>query len=174
MFNGSKIKLIVSTGLAVAGLGIASLASVSASAANTGSTTANVAVGQTITLSGLTSAFTLSGVPGATATGSSAVTMNVKTNDNLGYTVTVLAAAANMKGTGTNLDVIPVSSLTVKNSAGAVYTPLSNITPVTTATTTVKTTGLGDAVSNDYQIVNIPWVNADTYSVTLNYVANGN
>ena len=173
MFNGSKIKLAVSTGLAVAGLGIASLASVSASAANTGNTTGNVAVSQTITLSGLTSAFTLTGAPGATATGVSAATMNVKTNDKAGYTVTVQAAAANMVGTAGNADVIPVSSLTVKNSGG-VYTALSSSASVTTASTAVKTTGLGDTVNNDYQITNIPWVNADTYSVTLNYVATGN
>ena len=173
MFNGSKIKLAVSTGLAVAGLGIASLASVAASAANTGNTTGHVNVSQNITLSGLTSAFTLTGAPGTTATGVAAATMNVKTNDKLGYTVTVQAAAANMVGTAGNADVIPVSSLTVKNSGG-VYTALSSVGAVTTATTSVKTTGLGDTVNNDYQIVNIPWVNADTYSVTLNYVASGN
>jgi len=42
MFNGSKIKLAVSTGLAVAGIGIAALAAAPAYAAGT---TANVGVG---------------------------------------------------------------------------------------------------------------------------------
>ncbi len=170
MFNGSKIKLAVSTGLAVAGIGIAALASVPAYAA---ATTANVGVGNVLTLSGLTAAFTLSGAPATTQTGLSAVTMNVKTNNRTGYNVTVQAAAASMIGaTVGNTDTIPVSSLTVKNNLG-VYTAMSNSAATTIALTAAKSAGTGDTVTDDYQIV-IPWVNADTYSVTLNYIAANN
>ena len=170
MFNASKIKLAVSTGLAVAGIGIAAFAAGPASAAGT---TANVGVGNVLTLSGLTAAFTLSGAPATTQTGLSAVTMNVKTNNRTGYNVTVQAAAASLIGaTVGNTDTIPVSSLTVKNNLG-VYTAMSNSAATTVALTAAKSIGTGDTVTNDYQVV-IPWVNADTYSVTLNYIAANN
>jgi hypothetical protein len=169
MFNGSKIRLAVSTGLAAAGIGIAALAAVPAYAAPT----ANVGVGNVLTLSGLTAAFALSGAPATTQTGLSAVTMNVKTNNRTGYNVTVQAASASMVGvTVGNTDTIPVSALTVKNNLG-VYTAMSNSAATTVALTAVKTTGIGDTVTNDYEVV-IPWVNADTYSVSLNYIAANN
>ncbi len=169
MFNASRIKLAVSTGLAVAGIGIAALASVPAYAA----TTANLGVGNVLTLSGLTAAFTLSGAPATTQTGLSAVTMNVKSDNRTGYNVTVQAAAASMVGATTgNTDTIPVSTLTVKNNLG-VYTAMSNSAATTVALTAVKSASTGDTVTNDYQAV-IPWVNADTYSVTLNYIAANN
>ena len=170
MFDASKIKLAVSTGLAVAGIGIAALAAGPAYAANT---TANLGVTNTLTLSGLTAAFTLSGAPATTQTFPSAVTMNVKTTNRTGYTVTVQALAASMIGaTAGNTDTIPVSTLTVKNNLGA-YTALSNTAATTVALTTVKSAGTGDTVTNDYQAV-IPWVNSDTYWVTLNYIAANN
>jgi hypothetical protein len=175
MFNGSKFKLVLSTGLAVAGIGIAALASTPAYAATTGSTTANVGVGSSITLSGLTAAFTLSGAPATTQTGLSAVTMNAKSNNRTGYNVTVQAAAATLTGaTVGNTDTIAVSALTVRNTTtGGAYTPLSNTAAATVANTTAKSAGGGDTVNNDYQMV-IPWVNADTYSVTLNYILANN
>jgi hypothetical protein len=173
MFNGSKFKMVLSTGLAAAGIGIAALAATPVYAATTGTTTANVGVGSSISLSGLTAAFTLSGAPATTATGVGAVNMNAKTNNRTGYNVTVQAATATLTGaTVGNTDTIPVSSLTVHNTS-AVYTPLSNTSAVTTANSAVKSASTGDTVSNDYQIV-IPWVNADTYSVTLDYILANN
>jgi hypothetical protein len=177
MFNGSKIKLAVSTGLAAAGLGIAALAAVPAYAVLTspGTTTANVGVANTITLSGLTAAFTLSGAPATTQTGLTAVTMNVKSDNRTGYNVTVQAAAATMAGaTIGNLDTIPVSALTVRNTkTGGAYTAISTLSAATVANSAVRSPVGGDTINNDYQVV-IPWVNADTYSVTLNYLASNN
>ena len=172
MFNASKIKLAVSTGLAVAGIGIAALASVPAYAA---ATTANIGVGNVLTLSGLSAAFTLSGAPATTQTGLSVVTMNVKSNNHTGYNVTVQAAAATMTGAFPgNTDTIPVSALTVRNTAtGGAYTAISNAVAATVANTAVRSGVGGDTVNNDYQVV-VPWVNADTYSVTLNYIAANN
>ncbi len=66
------------------------------------------------------------------ATGPGAVTMNVKTNNTLGYTVTVQAAAATMTGATTgNTDTIPVSALTAKESTGSTYSAISNTAPTT-------------------------------------------
>jgi hypothetical protein len=171
MLNGSKIKLAVSTGLAVAGIGIAALAAVPAYAA----TTANAGVGNSLTLSGLSAAFTLSGAPATTQTGLTAVAINVKTNNRTGYNVTVQAAAATMTGvTVGNTDTIPVSALTVRNTAtGGAYSAISSSAATTVANTAAKSASTGDVVDNDYQMV-IPWVNADTYSVTLNYIAANN
>ena len=171
MRNGSRIRLYMGTGLALAGLGMAALASVPALAAGT---TANAEVKGSLTLSGLTSAFTLSGDPGTTQTVPSAVTMNVKANNKTGYNVTVTAAAPTMSGTAGNTDTIPVSALTVKNSTGGTYAPISNSAAVTVATTSTKSAGGGgDTVTNDYRMV-IPSVNPDTYSVTLTYLLAAN
>ncbi len=175
MFNGSSIKMVVSSVLAVAGMGIAALAATPVHAATSGATTANAGVGNSVTLSGLSSSFTLVGSPATTQTGLSAVSMTVKDNNKSGYNVTVQAAAATMTGaTSGNTDTIAVSALTVRNTAtGGAYTAISNTAPVTVASTTSKSTGGGDTVNNDYQMV-IPWVNADTYSVTLNYILANN
>ena len=172
MFNGSKFKLTVSTGLAVAGIGIAAFSAAPVYAAGT---TVSTGVASTLTLSGLSAAFTLSGAPTTTQTGSSAVTMNVKSNNRTGYNVTVQAAAANMTGvTAGNTDTIPVTALTVRNTAvGGAYTAISSSSARTVTNTTVKSAAAGDTVNNDYQLV-VPWVNADTYRVTLNYILANN
>jgi hypothetical protein len=175
MFNGSKFKLVLSTGLGVVGIGIAALAATPVYAATTGSTTANATVNSSVTLSGLSPNFTIAGAPLTTATGLSAVTMNAKTNNKTGYNVTVQAAAATMTGAiAGNTDTIPVSALSVRNTTtGGAYTAISNTASVQVANTTAKSTSGGDTVNNDYQVA-IPWVNADTYSVTLNYILANN
>ena len=172
MFNGSKLKLAVSTGLTVAGIGLSALAAVPAAAATT---TATASVSNVLTLSGLTAAFTLTGAPATTQTGLSAVSMNVKSNNRTGYNVTVQAAAASMAGATTgNSDTIPIADLTVRNTTtGGAYTALSSSAAATVANTTAKSASTGDTVNNDFQMV-IPWVNSDSYSVTLNYIAANN
>lgn len=175
MFNGSKFKMVLSTGLAAAGIGLAALAATPVFAATTGSTTGNAQVNSSITLSGLSAAFTITGAPLTTATGASAVTMTAKSNNKTGYNVTVQAAAATMTGAiAGNADTIPVSALSVRNTAtGGAYTAISNTAAVQVANSSSKSTGGGDTINNDYQIA-IPWVNADTYSVTLNYILANN
>ena len=144
----------------------------SASAATgTGSTTANAVVGSSITLSGLTNAFTLSGPPNTTATTSTPVTMKVTTNNSLGYGVTVQASSAAMTpATSLNTDTIPSSALEVRETGTTAYSPLSAVTPVTVHSQSVRSAASGDTVNNDYRMV-IPFVNSDTYSVTLTYLA---
>jgi len=137
-----------------------------------GSTTGNVAVTSAIALTVNNAAFTLTGVPGSTQANAAAVTYSVTTNNLAGYAVTVQAAAPTLAATATgNADFIPIAALTVKgDAAGAVYTPMSNTTATTVHTQTTRSLSTGDPHSDGYQIV-IPFVNQDTYHVTLNYVA---
>ncbi|TDW24388.1 hypothetical protein [Kribbella kalugense] len=136
-----------------------------------GSTEANVAVSSAIALTGLTPSFTLTGVPGATVTGLGAVTMNVATNNLAGYAVTVESATATMAaGAPTNLDSVPIGALSVRESATTNYAALSSTVVRTVHTQSTRSIEAGDTISNDYQVV-IPFVNEDTYTATLNYIA---
>lgn len=158
-------------GLLLAGALLAATAGGPAFAASSsGSTTARVTVNSTITLSALPASFTLTGNPSSTVTSNGAVTMNVLTDNLLGYTVTVQAAAATLTGSGGNTDTIPIANLKVRETGGAVFTPLSNVAPTLVHSQVTRSGSSGDTISNDYQVV-IPFVNADTYTVTLNYVA---
>ncbi|WP_375423218.1 hypothetical protein [uncultured Friedmanniella sp.] len=136
------------------------------------STTANVAVSSVITLTGLTSGFTLTGIPGATVATLNAVTMNVETNNVAGYDVTVEAASDVLDPADTvaNPDTIPIDALSVRENGTPTYTQLSDTTPVTVHTQDSRSDDGGDVIGNDYS-VDIPFVNVDTYSVTLNYIA---
>ena len=49
------------------------------------------------------------------------------------------------------------------------WTPLSSVNPFVVHTKTGPSAAGGDAVANDYQ-VQIPFVPADTYTTTLEYV----
>jgi hypothetical protein len=144
-----------------------------------GSTEGNVEVTSSITLSALTPSFLLTGIPGATQTGNGAVTYNVQTNNTAGYAVTVQGMSATMAGTGANTDTIPIGAVSVKESSGAVNTTNAAYKAVTVGSQQIHTQatrsiagvgGVGDALSNDYQVV-IPFVNSDTYTATLDYVA---
>jgi hypothetical protein len=158
--------MLLATGLALT----ASVGSASMADSSSGNTTANVAVNSSITLSGLTSSFTLSGDPNSTVTSNGVVTMNVLTNNLTGYNVTVQAAAAVLSGSGGNADSIPISDLRVRETGGLAFVPLSNLAPVTVHAQITPSGASGDNLSNDYRVV-IPFVSADTYSVTLDYVA---
>ena len=147
-----------------------------------GTTTANVDVGSEILLSNLTQSFTLAGFPGDQPEDIGAVTMNVETNNSHGYNVTVAPEAPVLSGTGTNPDTIPVTDLSVRETAegnAGAYTPLSGDTPPVPVTVhnqlTRSAAAPGDLLSNDYEFnVPIPNVRTDTYSVILDYVATTN
>jgi hypothetical protein len=148
-----------------------------ASAADSGdSTIANVDVGSSIALNGLTADFPLAGLSGATVASLGAVTFNVETNNFAGYTVTVQSEAATLAPADTvvNPDSIPIAALSVRQNAGlenaADYTPLSSTGSALVHSQDTRSDEGGDDLSNDYQIV-IPFVNQDVYSVTLDYLA---
>lgn len=136
-----------------------------------GTTTATAAVAAAITLSDLTPSFTLTGDPGTTVTLPGAVTMRVTTNNRTGYSVTVQAAAATLSpATAGNSDSIPVENLKVKDKPATAYRALSAATAVPVHSQSTRSSSSGDVISNDFQLV-VPFVNADSYSVVLNYVA---
>jgi hypothetical protein len=168
-------------GTIVAGAGLAMMGGVaSAIPATSGeSTTATVGVLPFISLTGLTDGFTLTGLPGETPSTTDvdggAVTFNVATNNIAGYSVTVLSEQAALTppiANVTNADTIPIGALSVRASGDGDYTPVSAnaLEAVTVHSQGTKSGPDGDALSNDYQVV-IPFVNADTYTATLDYVA---
>jgi hypothetical protein len=169
-----SIKASFGVVLTFIGLGIAALAGGPAGADTTDSTTANSAVGSVLALSGLTSSFSLNGDPNTTSNAiTDDVSMTVESNNLTGYNVTVQAAADSMDpATAGNADSIPIADLKVKNDAAA-FTSLSDLSSVTVASTSARSANGGDTVTNDYRLA-IPWVNADTYSVTLDYTVADN
>jgi hypothetical protein len=89
-----------------------------------------------------------------------------------GYAVTVQSRSATMVGTGTNADSIPIGALSARDTGGT-YAPVAGPaaadgTPVHTQAT--RSAEGGDDLSTDFQVV-IPFVNSDTYTATLDYVA---
>jgi hypothetical protein len=159
--------LVAVTGFALVGV-VATTAEAQANTSS-GSTTANVTVGSTITLSNLTPAFTLTGNPGDTP--SAQVTMTVTTNNFAGYTVTVQAASPTLAPSipGSTAS-IPIGDLDVRETTVGTYGPMSSITPVQVHSQPAASAADGDTVSNDYQMT-IPFVRPDTYTGTLDYIA---
>jgi len=163
---------------AVGGAAVALLTVGTAGAASavtdTDSTTGSVEVAGEITLTALAGDFTLSGLPGDTVDGPGAVTFNVETNNLAGYGVTVQSATATMAAqTAGNGDSIPIGALSVRETDAedptAAYAAVSTTaTPVHTQAT--RSAEGGDALSNDYSVT-IPFVNQDTYTATLDYIA---
>jgi hypothetical protein len=136
------------------------------------STVANVHVTSAIAMTGTTANFTLTGLPGATVAQDGIVTFTVTTNDLAGYAVTVESATGTLLPADpvANTDTIPIGALSVRETGTTPYTPLDNASVVTVHTQAVRSAQIGDALSNDYRVI-IPFVNEDTYTATLNYVA---
>lgn len=157
---------------AAAALLLAGVAGTAYADTATDSTDANVEVLGDITLTALTPSFLLSGLPGAVVTNAAAVSMNVETNNIAGYSVSVLAADDELVPADrlVNPDEIAIGDLTVEGPATTGYEPVSDQTTTTVATKATRSAEGGDTIVNGYSM-EIPFVNADTYSVTLNYVA---
>jgi hypothetical protein len=138
---------------------------------DTGTTAANVAVSSSIALTALTESFSLTGIPGATVAQNGVVTLNVETNNLAGYAVTVQSETATLAaGTPGNVDAIPVGALSVRETGTTPFSAMSAANTAVVHTQTTRSAEGGDALSNDYQ-VDIPFVNEDTYTATLDYVA---
>jgi len=134
-------------------------------------TVVNVGVSSAINLTGLTPSFALNGLPGTTVAHSNVVEMTVATNNATGYAVTVQAERDTLDPSRAgNPDSIPIAALHVREANTTAYTSVNNTTPVTVHTQATRSAVGGDAIRNDYS-VDIPFVNDDTYSVTLDYVA---
>jgi large repetitive protein len=169
--NRRLSKIVVRGLLATAACGAFIAAAGAGTGAQAAPVTANVAVGSQLALSALTPTFTLTGNTGALITGAGSVSFNVDTNSISGYTVTVQGGAATLApATAGNADSIPIAALTFKEPAAADYAPMSSTAAQTAHTQDVRSAFGGDTTLNDYQIL-IPFVAADTYTVTLNYLA---
>jgi hypothetical protein len=158
--------------LGIAGFALAAI-TVPATAAqadtSSGSTTANVTVGSTITLSNLTPSFTLTGNPGDTPTAN--VSMTVTTNNFAGYAVTVQAVSDVLSPSipGSTAS-IPIGDLDVRETTVGSYVPVSSTTPDQVHSQSSASAPGGDTVNNQYQMT-IPFVRSDTYTDTLTYIA---
>jgi hypothetical protein len=161
----------VAIGGATAALLTIGAASTASAVEDTGSTEGNVEVGSEITLTALTTDFTLTGLPGDAVEGLGAVTFNVETNNLAGYGVTVQAATTTMAATAVgNLDSIPIGNLSVRETGDEDYLAVSSAAATPVGGSTTRSAEGGDELSNDYSVA-IPFVNQDTYTATLNYIA---
>jgi hypothetical protein len=93
----------------------------------------------------------------------------VTTNSAGGYVVTVQAETGALTGAAPNTDTIPVSRLGVRESGATLFQALSQNSALVVHRQESPSAPGGDAVSNDYQM-QIPFVAADTYSTTLDYI----
>jgi hypothetical protein len=174
--NRRRIGRTVVAGAATIAFAAALLAPASAAPGATSTDTTDVHVGVTgaIALTGLTSSFTLNGLPGATVLGVAAVTMNVSTNNIAGYNVTVQSETDTIVADTptTNPDSIPIGALSVRRTSSTLFTAVDGPSgqPVTVLTKAARSAVGGDTVSNDYQIA-IPFVNTGNYTATLDYIA---
>ncbi|WP_371780880.1 DUF7927 domain-containing protein [Streptosporangium subroseum] len=124
-----------------------------------------------IALTDLINEFTLTGMPDTTVRGREVVTMTVTTNSVNGYTVTARANSSELvPATPGVTDRIPVANLRVRESGTSAFSPLSATTPVVVHQQSGPSAPGGDAIGNDYE-VDIPFVAADRYSTTIDYVA---
>lgn len=155
----------------LAALLVAGMSGSASAASDTDTTDAHVQVDSSIVLTGLTSEFTLTGIPGATVAGLSVVGFNVETNNFAGYNVTVQSQTPTMVGDlPSNTDSIPIGALKVRETGTTPYTAVSGTSPVTVHTQAMRSDEGGDDLSNDYSVA-IPFVNQDTYTATLDYIA---
>ena len=124
-----------------------------------------------IAVTDLISEFTLAGMPDTTVRGAEAVTMTVTTNSVNGYTVTARANSSELVPVTPGVtDRIPVANLRVRESGTSAFSPLSATIPVLVHQQSGPSAPRGDAIGNDYE-VDIPFVAADRYSTTIEYVA---
>jgi large repetitive protein len=133
--------------------------------------TATTVTPVSITLSGVTSSFTLSGPPNSTVSANGAVQMTVATNDTAGYIVSVEAASSTLTTTlSGDTSTIPIGQLSVRATGTTAFSPLSSTTAVVVHQQSGPSAVGGDQISNDYR-VQVPNVPPATYSTTLDYIA---
>jgi uncharacterized repeat protein (TIGR01451 family) len=122
----------------------------------------------TLSLTGLTPSFTLTGPVDSTVQRDDAVTMTVSTNSYGGYSVAVLPTDDRLRSPRST-DTVPIGALAVRTSGTLPFAPLAAGQSTTVHQQDRPSAAGGDAVSNDYQ-VQIPFVDSETYSTTLDYI----
>jgi hypothetical protein len=168
---GPRLRKAAGLALTVTGFALAASGTSPVGAAPDGKSKAKVGVGNTIAMSGLTASFTLEADPSETVAAPGAVQLNVKTNNPSGYVVSVKADTEDLTGAdANNPDTIPVSALLVTSAPVATDEELDASVAKTVGQRPDRTSQTGDTITNDYEM-SVPWVNADTYSVSLDYIA---
>ncbi|MFD8528088.1 beta strand repeat-containing protein [Streptosporangium canum] len=124
-----------------------------------------------MTLTGVTEEFTLTGPPNTTVRGEDVVTMTVVTNSVDGYTVTARAAATELVPVRPGVTAgIPVANLRVREHGTSIFRSLSTTDPVLVYDKPLPSAPGGDGISNDYE-VDIPSVPTGRYTMTIDYIA---
>jgi uncharacterized repeat protein (TIGR01451 family) len=132
--------------------------------------TSTTVAARTITLTGITPSFTLTGLPNSKVGSDGTVTMTITTNSTGGYQLSVQAEAAVLTGAELgNTATIPITALSVRESGTSQFHPMSAEAPLVVHQQSAPSAPGGDAVSTDYQ-VQIPFVASDTYTATLDYI----
>jgi large repetitive protein len=141
-----------------------------ADSVTTGCTASVLIAARTIALTDLASSFMLTGLPNSTVGSNGTVTMTVTTNSTGGYVVSVQAATVSLTGASPgNNATIPIGLLRVRETGTQAFRPLSTAVPLVVHQQDTPSAPGGDAVSNDYRI-QIPFIQSDTYSTTLDYI----
>jgi len=170
LFAPGRVTIVAALAVAL-GVAMGGTASAEPGQTDDGTTDAQVEVLSSISLTGLTEDFTLTGLPGATVTELSVVTFTVETNNIGGYAVTVQSQTPTLvAGIVTNLDSIPIGALSVRETGTTPFTALRSTAVAVVHNQTVRSDEGGDDLSNDYEVV-VPFVNQDVYSATLDYIA---
>ena len=120
--------------------------------------------------------FALTDGPTAITTGSDvtgSVDWTVTTNSETGYSVTFAPVGVNMVGTSGNTDVIALSTVTwddAQNGIAGATLPAAITASNAIWTQDTRSSVGGDNHTNDFALT-VPFVNSDTYSATLDYLA---
>ncbi|MFI7056684.1 putative Ig domain-containing protein [Streptosporangium canum] len=124
-----------------------------------------------MTLTGVTEDFTLTGPANTTVRGEDVVTMTVVTNSVDGYTVTARATATELVPVQPGVTAgIPVANLRVREHGTSAFRSLSTTDPVLVYDKPLPSAPGGDGISNDYE-VDIPFVPTGRYTMTIDYIA---
>lgn len=148
---------IIGTTLITAALMVGLLGASAAEAANPENVAVNATVNNELSLAVNTNTVALAGARGTTATATGALTTTVRTNNLLGYTLSVKASNANFTSAGST-DTIPVGNLTT----GGVNV---STTDQAIRTTLVRTLIDGDTATWNFDLA-LPYVDAATYTNT--------
>ena len=131
--------------------------------------TSTVVNDRSIQLNDLTESFTLEGPADAVVVNNGAISMTVDSNNPGGYQVTVQGESGELVSrTAVDGPTIAISELFFRGNGTAEFTPLSTDPQVVFARNAASAPD-GDAVSSDFRM-QMPFVDPDTYSVTLEYL----
>lgn len=139
---------------------------------DTDTTTANIIVGGAITIADLDESFDIEGFPGDEAQTDDPVTFTVTTNNATGFNVTVQPDAAELTPADTeNEDAIDFADLEVEliDDPGT-FVSLNPAEPVEVYNQGSPTGDEGEDLAHNYELT-IPFVQEDTYSGSITYVA---